>query len=235
MANKLKVTVVIPTYDEEGSIEKTITEIPRKYIDEIIVVDRSSDRTAQIAKRLGCRVLRQQGKGFGNALRQGIENASGDIVLIMDADGSQNPRDIPMLINRVREGYDYVLASRYTVGSHSEDDTLLRSFGNWLITWTFNRMFHVNTSDSIFLFTAVRKKEYERLNLRSDGFEYCIELLAKAYVAGLKMVEIPSIERKRYAGRTKVNDFLTGYNLLKSIFLWRLKLAKPLKRRLSKK
>lgn len=227
----MKVSVVIPTYDEEESIGKTVREIPRKYIDEIIVVDKSTDKTAEIARKLGCRVLRQEGKGFGNALKQGIKHVSGNVVLIMDADGSQNPKNIPTLLARIKEGYDYVLASRYTVGSHSEDDTLLRSFGNRLITSFFNLMFHVNTSDSIFLFTAVKKKEYDKLNVRSDGFDYCIELLAKAHVNGLNMIEIPSIERKRYAGRTKVNDIKTGYSIIKSIIVWRFRLSKLLRKK----
>lgn len=227
----MKVSLVIPTYDEEDSIASTIAEVPKKYVDEIVIVDISSDRTAEIAKKLGCKVFRQQGRGFGSAFRQGVEHSTGDVVILMDADGSQDPRDIPKLIKKMKEGYDCALASRYTIESHSEDDTPLRSFGNWLITTLVNFLFRINTTDSLFLYTAIRKDAYNLLNLRSNGFEYCIEFLAKAYAYNLKLAEVPSIERKRMAGRTKVNDLKHGYILIKSIFIWRNRLSKLVRER----
>lgn len=225
----MKVSVVIPTYDEEDCIEKTINEMPKKYIDEIIIVDISSDKTAEIAKNLGCKVFRQRGKGFGSAFAEGVAHSKGDVVVLMDADGSHNPKDIPKLLNKLKEGYDCVLASRYTIESHSEDDTHLRSFGNWLITNFVNLLFRINTTDSLFLYTAIRKKSYNRLKMESNGFEYCIELLVKAYSLGLKMAEVPSIERRRFGGRTKVHDLKHGYILIKSIFIWRNRLSKLVK------
>lgn len=231
----MKVSLVIPTYEEERSITRTIREVPKKYINEIIVIDLSSDRTAEIAKRLGCKVYRQKGRGFGSAFRQGVEHSSGDVIILMDADGSHNPKDIPKLLKKIKEGYDCVLGSRYTIESHSEDDTLLRSFGNWLITSLVNVSFHINTTDSLFLYTAIKKDAYNKLRLISNGFDYCIELLVKAYAYGLKMTEVPSTERKRFGGRTKVNDIKHGYILIKSIFVWRSRLSKLLKNRNEKR
>jgi glycosyltransferase involved in cell wall biosynthesis len=228
---KQKISVIIPTYNEAGSIAKTIKEMPEGIIDEIVVVDLSTDGTFEIAQKLGCKVFKQRGMGFGSAFREGVEHSSGDIVILMDADGSHNPKDIPKLIKRINEGYDCVLASRYTIESHSEDDTLLRSFGNWMITNLVNFLFRVNTTDSLFLYTALRRKAYNKLKLESDGFEYCIEFLVKAYTYKLKLSEVPSIERARFAGRTKVNDLKHGYILIKSIFVWRYRLSKLLKKR----
>ena len=227
----MKVSLIIPTYNEEGSIEKTINEVPKKFIDEIIVVDLSYDKTAEIAKRLGCKVYRQKGIGFGNAFRQGVKHSSGKVIVLMDADGSQNPKDIPKLLERIRKGYDCVFASRYTIESHSEDDTLLRSFGNWLITTIVNIFFHINTTDALFLYTAITRDAYNKLNLKSDKFDYCIELLVKAYANNLKMSEVPSIERKRFAGKSKVSTVKTGFNLVKSIIVWRFKLSKLLNKK----
>lgn len=228
---KPKISLVIPTYNEAGSIANTIKEVPKGAVDEIVVVDLSDDGTDEIARKLGCRVFRQKGRGFGGAFRQGVEHSKGNIIVLMDADGSHNPNDIPKLIKRINEGYDCVLASRYTIESYSEDDTLLRSFGNWMITTLVNVLFHINTTDSLFMYTALKRDAYKKLKLESDGFEYCIELLVKAFAHRLKMSEIPSIERKRYSGRTKVNDLKHGYLLIKSIFVWRYRLSRMLKRR----
>jgi len=166
MRDKLKVSVIIPTYDEEDSIGTTIREIPSKIIHEIIVIDISKDRTAEIAEKLGCKVFRQKGKGFGSAFRQGVDHSSGNIVVLMDADGSHNPKDIPKLLKKIKEGYDCILASRYTIESHSEDDTPIRSFGNWFMTTLVNLLFHINTTDSLFLYTAMRKDAYNKLKSR---------------------------------------------------------------------
>ena len=228
---KPKISLVIPTYNEAGSIANTIKEVPKGVVDEIVVVDISDDGTDEIARKLGCRVFRQKGRGFGGAFRQGVEHSRGEIIVLMDADGSHNPEDIPKLIARIKGGYDCVLASRYTIESHSEDDTLLRSFGNWMITNLVNFLFHINTTDSLFLYTAIRKDAYRKLKLESDGFEYCIELLVKAFAYKLKLSEVPSTERKRYAGRTKVNDLKHGYLLIKSIFVWRYRLSRILRKR----
>jgi len=224
----MKVSLVIPTYNEEKCIERIIKEIPKKIVHEIIIVDLSTDATAKLAKKLGCKVLRQRGRGFGNAFRQGVEYSSGDVIILMDADGSHNPKDIPKLLDRIKQGYDCVLASRYTIESHSEDDTLLRSFGNWLITIIVNILFRIQTSDSLFLYIAITRNAYNKLNLKSDGFEYCIELLVKAYTLNLKLSEVPSIERKRFAGKSKVNSFKTGYTIITSIIKWRFHLNKLL-------
>jgi len=231
MENKMKVSLIIPTFNEAENIERVIGEIPKNIVDEIIVVDCSTDGTADIVKKLGYKLVIQKRKGFGRAFIEGIENSSGDVIIIMDADGSQNPKDLIRLIEGINKGYDCVFATRYTKESHSEDDTLLRSFGNWLITTLVNVLFHMKTSDSLFFYAALKKEVVDKLKLESGGFEICIETITKAYNSGLKIHEIPSIERKRIAGKTKVNDIKHGYLLLKSIFVWRYKLSRLLKER----
>lgn len=228
----MKVSLIIPTYNEEGSIEKTISEIPKNNVDEVVLIDISTDRTPEIAKRLGCKVYRQKGRvGLGRAIRQGAKYASGDVLITMGAGGNHNPKDISKLLKRLKEGYDCVLASRYTIESHSEDDTRLRSFGNWLITSLVNALFHINTTDSLYNFLAIRKKAQDHLKLESSGFEYCIEILVKSYVYKLKMSEVPAIERKRFAGQSKLNSLKHGFLIIMSVFIWRYRLARLLKKR----
>lgn len=226
----MKVSVVIPTLDEAGCIGKLLSEIPKDIVDEIIVVDgHSTDGTAEIVRKLGHRVIMQDGQGYGGAFIQGVQASAGDTVVLMDADGSQNPQDIPKLIKKLNEGYDCVFASRYTIESHSEDDTLVRSFGNWLITLLVNILFHVRTSDTLFLFAAIKKDVFYKLDTRAQGFEFCVEVLLKACAEKFKLGEIPSIERKRYSGRSKVRALFHGFKIIKSIFYWRFKLRKLIK------
>ncbi|MBN1384055.1 MAG: glycosyltransferase family 2 protein [Elusimicrobia bacterium] len=226
----MKVSVIIPTLEEAGCIGKLLSEIPKDIIDEIIVVDgHSKDGTADIVRNMGHKVIMQEGHGYGGAFIQGVNASAGDVVVLMDADGSQNPKDISKLLKKLNEGYDCVFASRYTIESHSEDDTLVRSFGNWLITLLVNVLFHVRTSDSLFLFTAIRKDIFYKLGAGSHGFEFCVEVLLKACVGKYKLGEIPSTERKRYSGRSKVRALLHGFKIIKSIIYWRLKLRKKIK------
>jgi glycosyltransferase involved in cell wall biosynthesis len=212
----MKVTVVIPTWNEAGCIESVISEIPRDVVDEIIVVDgHSTDGTAEIVKRIdGVTLLIQDGKGFGSAIAQGFKAAGGDAIVVLDGDGSHNPADIPKLVDKIDEGYDYVMAARYRPGSRSEDDTFVRYFGNMFFTFLVNVLYKTNISDSLYLFTCIRRTALSGIKLRSRGFEFCVELLVKAHKAGLKIAEVPSNERPRYSGASKVNAFRHGIVIL---------------------
>lgn len=215
----MKVSVVIPTLNEAGCIERVINEIPLSVVNEIIVVDANSpDGTAEIVSKMGHKVILQEGKGFGSAFVQGMEKAEGDIVVLLDGDGSHDPADIPKLVEGVKEGYDYVMAARYRPGSRSEDDTFIRFFGNMVLTFLTNLLHKVYVSDSLYLFTAIRKEAFRNIELKSKGFEFCTEILVKAHKAGLKIAEVPSIERKRYSGFSKVNAFKHGFIILWEIF-----------------
>src|SRR3989344_6675559 len=103
----MKVTVQIPALNEGKSIAQTVARIPRDCVDEILVIDgHSKDNTVEAARAAGCRVLSQPGKGFGDAQLHGFHNATGDVIIIMDADGSPDPQDIPRLLAKLNEGYD---------------------------------------------------------------------------------------------------------------------------------
>ena len=215
----MKVSVVIPTLNEAECIQKVINEIPLDVVDEIIIVDaHSPDGTAEIVRKMGHKVIMQEGKGFGSAFVQGMEKAEGDIVVLLDGDGSHNPADIPKLVEGVKDGYDYVMAARYRPGSRSEDDTFIRFFGNMVLTFLTNLLHKVYVSDSLYLFTAIKKEAFRNIELKSKGFEFCTEILVKAHKAGLKIAEVPSIERKRYSGFSKVNAFKHGFIILWEIF-----------------
>lgn len=211
----MKVTVIIPTFNEVNSIEKVLKEIPKKSVDEVLVVDgRSTDGTPELVRKLGYKVIFQKGKGYGDAVKTGVNSANGDIIIFMDADGSPNPVDIPRLVKKLKEGYDVVLGSRYLEGAGSEDDTPIRYIGNKFFTFLINLKHGLGITDSLYLFAAFRKKTLNSIKVKAKGFDYCAEVLIKAHRRGFKFGEIPSRERKRIGGKSKVNALYHGLEYL---------------------
>jgi len=217
-------TLIIPTKNEEGAIGKVLQEIPKHLVQQIIIIDgHSQDKTIKEVKanlRKGKdKLIIQKSKGYGGAFMEGIKQARGDVIIMMDADGSHNPKDIPFLLNKINEGYEYVMASRYTSGAKSYDDTFIRWLGNKVFTLLTNIVHGTHVTDSLYLYTAITKKELKKLKLSSLGFEFCTEILVKAHNAGLRFAEVPAIERKRYHGDSKVSALLDGLRILKMIFM----------------
>lgn len=216
----MKTTLIIPALNEEGCIGKTIREIPRDRVDEIIVVDgHSADNTVNEAKSvlgLNDKVIEQKREKFGGAIYDGLDLATGNVVMIMDADGSHNPNDIPKLLSKFSENA-VVMASRYAPGGRSDDDTFVRWFGNWLFTKLIRIVHGIKITDSLYFFFAISRENFKKLDLKSQGFAICIEFLVKAKRNNLKIVEIPAIERPRLAGESKVNAFQDGLKILRAI------------------
>ncbi len=218
----MKVSLIIPTRSEAGAIGRVLAEIPKNIIYEIIVIDgHSQDNTAKEARaqlrRGKDKFILQKKKGFGAALLEAFKKASGDVIIIMNGDGSHNPKNIPSLIKKIREGNSYVMASRYARGGKSDDDTIVRFIGNRALTFLTNLIHNTGVSDSLYFFTAIIRKDLKKLHLVSPGFELCIELLIKAHKAGLKFAEVPVTERPRFAGKSKVNAFFAGMKILRVI------------------
>lgn len=223
----MKVSLIIPTKDESGVIGMVLKEIPKNIIDEIIVIDgHSTDGTEEEAKaelRPGKdKFILQKKKGFGSALMQAFKAAKGDIIVILNADGSQNPKDIPSLLKKIQQGAHYIIASRYSRGGRSDDDTVVRFIGNRMLTFLTNLLHGTNVTDSLFFYIAITRKGFNKLRLSSPGFEFCIEMLIKAHKAGLKFAEVPVIERRRFAGKSKVNALSAGWKILMVIITEKL-------------
>ena len=155
----MKVSVLIPTLNEEKCIAYVIKDIPRDIVDEVLVVDgHSTDKTREIAQSMGARVLLQPNKrGYGDAMKFGFKNAVGDVIIDIDADGSYEPKDIARLLKKLAEGYDMVLGSRYLPGAGSEDDTLIRYIGNKFFTFLTNFIYKTKISDSLYLLKMIMR------------------------------------------------------------------------------
>ena len=214
------VSIVIPTLNEEKNIAKVIHGIRKnlrstKY--EILVVDgHSSDNTVSIAKKLGARVI-YDNKGKGSALRKGFGAAKGSIIVSMDADLSNEPKELNLLVESIRIGYDVCMGSRFMVGGGSEDISKIRILGNKFFVSVVNLFFGSKYSDMCYGYRSFRKSIIKKLDLKEDGFGIETEININAIKAHLKIIEIPSTEKKREAGEAKLRTFSDGYMILKTI------------------
>jgi glycosyltransferase involved in cell wall biosynthesis len=220
----LNVSIIIPTLNEGKCIGKVLEELIKKYNYEIIIVDGNSrDDTVKISKGFGVKVLFQEEPGFGSAIKTGLMAAKGEIIVCMDGDGSQDIKDIIKLVNLVNTSYDVAFASRYLPGGGSKDDTIIRYLGNRFFSRLVNFLYGVKLSDSLFFFFAIKKSKMEFLDLKSNGFEYCVEVPIKVHKKKLKYIEIPSFESRRIAGKSKLNAFYHGLKIL--FFILRINLV----------
>ncbi len=203
------VTVIIPARNEELTVGLVVREC-LNYVATVIVVEGgSTDRTAEIATAAGARVVRDQGLGKGAALRLGVDHVTTPIVVFVDADGSHDPIDIPMLAAPIKAGLaDHVTGSRLLGGSdelHGGFDEFLRLAGSAFITYMFNWRFGTRLSDSQNGFRAIRTDVFRRLNLRSRHTTIEMEMISTTLAAGLRLAEVPTHERRRAAGYSKIS------------------------------
>jgi glycosyltransferase involved in cell wall biosynthesis len=206
--NASRVSVVIPTKNEEGLIGQ-IVESVRPYADEVLVIDgHSSDRTRDIAAAHGARVELDGGKGKGEALRRSMTSATGDIVVFIDADGSHDPKDIPALVAPIKAGAaDMVIGSRGKGGSdelHGTLEQFIRYVGSQLIMLAINYRWDVRLTDSQNGFRAVRRDVGLKLGLRANLTTIEQEMLMRALKLGYRVDEIPTHEYERKWGTSKV-------------------------------
>lgn len=203
-----RVTVVIPTRDEEGMIAEMVESV-RPFADEILVVDgHSRDRTREIAAEHQARVILDHGKGKGEALRYALTQAAGDIVVFIDADGSHDPKDIPAMVAPIKAGEaDLVVGSRGRGGSdelHGTLEQLIRYVGSQLIMLVINYRWNVRLTDSQNGFRAIRRDVGLKLGLKANLTTIEQEMMMRALKLGYRVSEIPSHEYERKWGKSKV-------------------------------
>lgn len=226
MENGQKITVVIPTRNEEQTIAEII-EGCKPYADEVLVIDgHSTDKTREIAKELGVRVEFDHGKGKGDALRTALGIAKGDIVVFIDADGSHDPNDIPKLVQPIVEGKaDMVVGSRGKGGSdelHGDLAKFVRMIGSDLICLAINYRFNVRLTDSQNGYRAIRRDVALTLGLKENITTIEQEMTIKCLKKGYKIAEVPTHEYERKYGTSVINVWRVWpryiWSVVKNIF-----------------
>ena len=214
------VSVIIPTLDEAPNMEELLKGIRQELAGksyEIIVVDGGSkDRTVRIAKGHRARIL-YDNSGKGAALIKGLHAANGEILVSMDADLSHRPNEMRLLVDGIEIGYDLCMGSRFIAGGGTDDMPLMRVLGNKFFVWLVNALFGSNYSDLCYGYRSFRKQALHRMRLEERGFGIETEISIKAIKAGLKVMEVPSREKKRVAGEAKLRTFHDGYVILRTI------------------
>jgi glycosyltransferase involved in cell wall biosynthesis len=216
------ITVVVPTRDEEGLVGEIVDSV-RPYADEVLVVDgHSRDRTREIAAEHHARVILDRGKGKGDALRLALDEAKGDIVVFIDADGSHDPKDIPAMVAPIiADKADMVVGSRGKGGSdelHGTFEQLIRYVGSQLIMLAINYRWNVRLTDSQNGFRAIRRQMGKSLGLASNLTTIEQEMTMKALKQGYRVGEIPSHEYERRWGKSKVVVWKLWFAYLWSFF-----------------
>ena len=212
-------TVVIPTLNEAENIAAVLDNLP-DWIEQIIVVDgHSTDATCQIVRATCPRaeLLLQPGKGKGDALATGFAAARGDIIVMLDADGSTDPREIPRFIAALRTGADFAKGTRFVTGGGSSDFTTIRKAGNRVLGFLVNRLWRVRFSDLCYGYIAFWRNCLPSLHVDVSGFEVETLLNIKAARAGLKIIEVPSFELTRTSGTSKLHARRDGIRVLRTI------------------
>lgn len=210
--DKSKITVVIATKNEGQGLKKIIRSV-KPYAHEVIVVDgNSTDDTKKIARSEKVRFMLDHGLGRGDAVKMGLEASKTEVVVLFDADGSHEPDDIPRFISPILQNQaDLVIGSRRKGGSFDLNMNfmgIVRSAGSDFLVVLVNHRFKTNLSDILYSFRAIRKSTAEKLNLTSDDFGIEQEMVVKCVKQGFRLLEIPSREKARAWGESKLKTLM---------------------------
>lgn len=214
-----RVSIVVPTMNEVSNIKHVFPFIPQ-FVDEIIVIDGdSTDGTREeiLKYRKDTKIIIDKTPGKGVALRKGFDCITGDLVVMMDADGSHDPAEIPKLIDPVLNGYDVAKGSRFMEGGGSDDITPFRKLGNTIFITMVNIMYRSNYTDLCYGYRAFKKEAIEEMYCKSDGFEIETEQSILIAKKGLKVKEVPSFEAARKHGDSNLRSFRDGWRIFSTI------------------
>jgi glycosyltransferase involved in cell wall biosynthesis len=218
------VSVVVPAKNEARNLAHVFATIP-SWVDEVVLVDgKSTDDTVAEARRLlpGVHVVAQQGRGKGDALRVGFEAAKGDIIVMIDADGSTDGTEIPRFVAALLAGADFVKGSRFACGGGSDDITRTRRLGNWVLSGLVNRLFGTRYTDLCYGYNAFWARHLPALSIDCEGFEVETVMNIRAARAGLAVHEVPSHEHRRVHGVSNLHIVKDGWRIAKVIVRERL-------------
>ena len=210
-------TLIIPAKNEKESLPKVLDELLKYNFKKNIILEASDETTIEAIKTYDCKIIFQDSKGYGDALKKGIETVETKFFCIFNADGSFDPKYLKELKNRVLSGQDFVFCSRYEKEGGSEDDTVITYIGNKFFTGFCNLLFKLNLTDVLFTYVMGSTKAFKNLEMKFSDFSFCVELPIKAKLKNYTLGNLPSFERSRIAGIKKVNEFKDGFLILISI------------------
>ncbi len=203
-------TLIIPAKNESESLPNVLNELKNLNCKILVSLQRDDEKTINSIKSFDVEIYKQNGKGYGNSLIEGIYNCKTKYFCIFNADGSFESNDLYKM-HKLIQNKDFVYTSRYEKGGGSEDDTIITLIGNKIFSFLGNILFSLNISDILYTYLMGRTECFKKLNITSADFRFCVELPIKMHLSDMTYVSIPSIEKKRIAGKKKVNAFKDGF------------------------
>lgn len=219
-----RVSVVIPTLNEARNLPHVFATLPDDIYEIVLVDGCSTDETVDVARDLypDIRIVGQTGKGKGNALAAGFAACRGDIIVMLDADGSANGAEIPRFVDALVSGADFAKGTRFADGGGSSDITPFRRLGNWFFSTLVNVLVGTRYSDLCYGYNAFWAHCLPYINVDCDGFEVETLINIRVAKAKLRIAEVPSFEEDRIHGESNLNALRDGLRVLRTIFReWR--------------
>ena len=234
----MKITLLIPTLNEIDGMKTIMPQIKEEWYDQLLIVDgQSTDGTIEHCKEKGYPIVVQKKPGVRQAYMDALPHITGDVILTFSPDGNSIPELIPECINKIKEGYDMVIVSRYAKGAKSYDDSIITGFGNWLFTNSINLFHGGHYTDAMVIYRAYRKDLISELDLDKDSSYEFEEKLFRTNISWepllsiraakrkLKIAEIPGDEPAREGGVAKLQILRWGaaymFEILREIFIWK--------------
>jgi glycosyltransferase involved in cell wall biosynthesis len=230
-----RVSVVIPTYNEAKNLPHVFGMLPEGLHEVVLVDGRSVDDTVAVARSLrpDVVVVEQNRRGKGNAMACGFAAATGDILVMLDADGSADPGEIADFVTALVDGADFAKGTRFALGGGSADITRLRAWGNRWLNRAANLLFGTSYTDLCYGYNAFWAHCLPALELDAtgpgqdvkrwgDGFEIETLINTRIAKAGLRIVEVPSFEHERIHGQSNLNTWRDGLRVLRALVVERL-------------
>lgn len=210
-----ELTLIIPAKEEPNSLPKVLDEVKNLGLKKLVVLAEDDTKTIDAIKNSDCEILLQTGKGYGNAIREGIIHAKTKYISIFYADGSTDPKNLKPMLDKIQnQKHQIIFGSRYEKLAGSYDDDFITKIGNYGFTLIGNIFFSLNISDILFTYVVAEKDKMDELKLTSDDYCLCVEIPLKAKKLGIKYTTHPCMERQRFADKKKVKAFKDGLKIL---------------------
>lgn len=206
-------TLIIPAKNEKESLPKVLELLKKSKYDVIVSLKKDDLETINSIKKFNIKIYEQKGSGYGNSLIEGIKQCKTKFFCIFNADGSFEINDLEKMLKSC-ELIDFVFASRYLKGAGSDDDTITTYIGNKIFSFLGKILFSLDLSDILYTFVMGNTLKFKELDVKSNDFRFCVEFPIKIKIFGMSYTSLPSYEKKRIAGKKKVNAFKDGFLIL---------------------